>query len=474
MNKYEKHPFEDLTDSQLDEIMAYAAPMTAASVGNVYKRFRSGRREIQSKKYPMRLIAALVAVFAVALVGFTNVDNIQRLFQMLFGGAVQLEQTDYSSIGKSVTDNGFRMDVISAVRDSENLYLLAQLFDVEGDRLSEDIYIDSGTVTGVAKIMGENVAAMSGIKTNLLEYDKANQTAIFGIHARGEFLADEAVYRLRSFGNDKKSVSIDAAEINLYTLALNSSGQFIPFEAEKYDDVGLGANEEMDIEDISDCMALDVMDVHFPGYEREYISNIAYRDGLLHLQLNDTQRGRNNRVYLSLRNIRTGEELVDLYDLSYGTYSPDFPNGAEHYAVHHTEHVYRLDRLESLKDYAIHVEGEYYENVYHGDWQVRFDAPQEVTSVNLPVTGSVMVGGKQIEIKKVTVTPLSVVITSGDKTDNSFDVSLIYKDGTKKPLTESGMYIYGNGEQERHYTGVFRFQEIAKVVINDVGFDMPQ
>ena len=215
MNYYEKHPFEDLTDSQLDEIMAYAAPMTDASVKNVYNRFRSGRREIQSKKYPMRLIAALVAVFAVALVGFTNVDNIQRLFQMLFGGAVQLEQTDYSSIGKSVTDNGFRMDVISAVRDSENLYLLAQLFDVEGDRLSEDIYIDSGTVTGVAKIMGENVAAMSGIKTNLLEYDKANQTAIFGIHARGEFLADEAVYRLRSFGNDKKSVSIDAAEINL-------------------------------------------------------------------------------------------------------------------------------------------------------------------------------------------------------------------------------------------------------------------
>jgi hypothetical protein len=199
------------------------------------------------------------------------------------------------------------------------------------------------------------------------------------------------------------------------------------------------------------------MDISIPGYSRETISNVAYKDGRLHILFKTSQPGTGNNTWTALQHSGTKEGLRSLYSLSYDV------DG-----VFYQESVYELEHLESLEDYVLHVEGDYYENAYEGKWQVRFDAPQEVTSVDLPVDGA------PAPIKKVTVTPLSVVIlNSGETSRDGFAVTLIYNDGTRKPLTGSDMYTYENGDQEWHYANAFLFQEIVAVEINGVGLDFP-
>ena len=476
MNKNHKHPLEDLADYQLDGIMAYDTPMTDANIRNMYDRFQRERKTHKPGNSRKILAAILVAVIAIALVGFTNADRIQQLFRDLFGGSVQLAQNDYNNIGVSAMEQGFRVEVLSAVRDGENLYLLVDLTDVEQNRLSGDLYAMGG-VLGISKNLGEDVASMSGIKIDLLEYDESRSTATLGVHAIGSFASDEAVFSLSSFSIGEVIVDDDAPETDLYGIVKSTPPDFQPFDISVLGGaVSLSSSGGIisQFEDIKDMLVPDVINVPIPGFEEDYISNIAYRDGLLHMQISNGNNGRGEYELIALRHRETGEYLEPLYTLHYGVNYIDQPELQGIYPSVHTERAYELDSLEALKGYMLHAEGKSYQNVYRGQWQVRFTAPLEVTSVELPVSEPLSVGGKDIVINRATVTPLSVTVVLAESTEGDFNVVLVYENGERVSLANSGMFTYENGEQEWYFKNAFLFQQISKVEINGTAVDFPR
>ena len=475
MNMNQKHPLEDLDDYQLDGIMAYDTPMTDANMRNVYDRFRRERSFHKTGNRRKILAAVLVAVVAVALVGFSNADRIQQLFRNLFGGSVQLAQTDYNNIGESATEQGFRMEVLSAVRDGENLYLLVDLTDVEQDRLSDDLYAMGG-VFGISKNLGEDVASMSGIKIELLEYDGSLKTATLGIHATGAFESEEVVFSLSSFSIGEVIVDDDAPETDLFGIVNDTTPDFQPFDMYALGGVSLSSSGGIvqQFEDIEIMLTPDIINVPIPGFEEDYISNIAYKDGLLHMQISNGNVGRGEYELITLRHRETGEDMTPLYTLRYGINYADQPELHDIYPNIHTERVYELESLDVLKGYILHAEGRSYQNVYRGQWQVRFTAPLEVTSVELPVSQPLSIGGQDIAIKRVTVTPLSVTVVLSESTVGDFNVVLVYENGERVPLTNNGMFTYENGEQEWYFKNAFLFQQISTVEINGATFDFPR
>ena len=475
MNMNHEHPLEDLTDYQLDGIMAYDTPMTDANIRNMYDRFQTERKNRKPGNRRKTLVAILIAVVAIALVGFTNADRVQQLFRSLFGGPVQLVQTDYNSIGERAAEQGFRMEVLSAVRDGENLYLLVDLTDIEQDRLSDDLYATGG-VFGISKNLGENVASMSGIKIELLEYDKSRGTATLGVHATGAFESEEVVFSLSSFSTGEVVVDKDAPEIDLYSIVKNTTPDFQPFDMSELGGVSLSSSGIFQqLEDIGIMLTPDVINVTLPEVENDYISNIGYRDGLVHMQISSNHFGRGGYgLLIALRNRETGEDMTPLYTLRYGIDYADQPDFQGKYANIHTELVYALDSLEAIKDYVLHIEGKYYQNVYSGQWQVRFSAPLEATSVGIPVSQPLSIGGKDIAIKRLTVTPLSVTVVLSESTQGDFDVVLIYENGERVSLANSGMFTFENGEQEWYFKNAFLFQQISQLEINGAVFDIPR
>jgi len=474
MNAQYKHPLEDLSEQQLEEVSVYDIPMTEVNMHNIYNRFLQERKPHKSGNRRRLLTAILVAVIAVALVGFTNADRIQMLYYKLFGGTVQLEQNDYSKIGESATEQGFRMEVLSAVRDGENLYLLIDITDIEQNRLSDDLNTYVG-IEGISKNAGE--LSVTGAKTELLEYNGSRKTATLGVHAIGSFNEDEAVLTIPNFSCGEVNVDHDVPEIDLYSLVKDTPQAFQRFDAFSLGGWSLSARDSAfaDPTKIEDILVLDVIELHIPGYSKDYISNIAYRDGMLHVQYNcGDNRGSGDYGLATIRHRETGEDLAPLYTLIYGINYLDSPEFRDTYPNVHIERVYELESLEALNDYILHVAGRYYEKVYHGPWRVRFSAPMEITSVDLPVSGQLSVSGQSIEIKRVTVTPLSVTIVLGVTVFDDLEVAVIYANGDRKILALNGMFGYGNGEQEWYFTSAFLFREISSVEINGTIIEFPR
>lgn len=469
-----RHPLEDLADYQLDEVMAYDTPMTDINMISMYNRFLQERKIYKPRKRLKLLTAILVAVLAVALVSIASAGLIQNLFYNLFGGTVQLEQRDYSEIGESATDQGFQMDVLYAVRDGWNLYLLVNLTDIEQERLSDDLSA-IGFVEGISINPGENSASMSGFGVYLLEYDESRRTATLGVHATGNFENEEAVFTLSGFSCGKVLVDYDAPEIDLYSMVNNTQPDFIPFSLDRVDlgGVALSGSGVM-FNDIESILALDVINVTIPGFENDSVTNIAYKDGLLHVQISHGYAGHDVFEIIELRHKETGEILPPLYRLRYGINRIDDPELWNTPPNFHTETVYELENLEALKDYILHTEGRYYENEYVGRWQVRFTAPPETTSVDLHVTQPLNANGKNIDIKRVTVTPISVTIVLGETIFDDFDVAVIYENGERIVLTPNGMFGYENGEQEWNFRNAFLFQQISSVEIGGMMFAFPR
>jgi hypothetical protein len=148
MDYYPKHPYEDLTDSQLDEVMAYDIPMTDMNIANMLGRFERERNSLQQRIIPKRLAVILVAVISLALAGFAFINS--AFFDKIF--------TDYSP--------GFPL----TAEDDQIQKLLAGL--APGEILNTEIETADGRMK-VTAIRGNTLDAISyaGIDSDM-EYSE--------------------------------------------------------------------------------------------------------------------------------------------------------------------------------------------------------------------------------------------------------------------------------------------------------------
>ncbi len=489
MRPYHKHPLEDLTDNQLDDMMQYMFNFTEENREHIITKFEQARDVAKTKRPHKKIAAIALAGAMVFLVGFTNMDRIQQLYSKYFdGNASQISQ--YAEvIKKSSTDQGIRMDLLTAVNDGGDTYLFFDLVDETGDRLSENTRIAENWRLEGGKDLG-------GGNCELLEYDGKTKTAAFAAHSIGGRPGEEAVFTLNSFLS-KKVFDIDAKEIDIFDLATKNQGQFKDYR----ESGGYGgslsqeaAHKNFSLKDVDQVLEKDAIHLAIPGYDKGYISNIGYKDGLLHVQLNPDKEKGNEFSWLRLKNPQTGD-IVDPY--YYVLYEQD--------GLKYREYAFPIGELTKKNlDYIFNFVGFYFDTVVEGKWEVRFRVPTHMDTIQIASDEPILIDGKAVEIKKLTISPLSISfslaekaalsplppeeparsIISGffrgglsDEADDGSDlnVTVVYKDGSKDVRAKFGgigrqLGNY-NGWQEARISGpIMNLEDIVGIEINGTLF----
>ncbi|WP_207703490.1 hypothetical protein [Candidatus Enterococcus ferrettii] len=92
MNK-KKHPFEHLTDEQLDLFLEYSEiPITARNTETIKKQFRTKKLAKPRKNLSYKKIAilAVAAASIILLTAFTFRDELRLIYQKHFGSEVEV------------------------------------------------------------------------------------------------------------------------------------------------------------------------------------------------------------------------------------------------------------------------------------------------------------------------------------------------------------------------------------------------
>lgn len=495
MKPYHKHPLEELTDDQLDEMTQYMFNFTEENKERIITRFERAREGSKMKRPHKKIAAVALAAAMMFLAGFANVDRIQQLYSRYFGGhAAQISQ--YAEvIKKSGTDQGIRMDLLTAVNDGEDTYLFFDLVDETGDRLGENTFIDDWRLEGGKDLGGGNC--------QLLEYDEKTKTATFAVHSIGGRPGKEAVFTLNSFFADKKEFDIDAGEIDIFDLASKNQGRFENYKTYRESGYGGSLSQEawdnnFSLEDVEQVLEKDAIRLTIPGYDKGYISNIGYKDGFLHVQLNPDNEKGNEALWLRLKNPKTGDTVEPYYSVSFGVHERDGIKISNDYC----EYVFAIGELtkENL-DYIFNFGGFYFDTVVEGKWEVSFKVPSRMDSIQIACDEPVIIDGKAVEIKELTVSPLSISFSLMEKTASpqlsdeepalsgisifslgagdgaspgtNLHVTAVYKDGSKAAPAklEIGRLGNHNGGQEVRISGpIMNLQDIAGVEMNGTLF----
>ena len=463
MDRYPICPLEELSDEQLDNLLGDEWKATPDDISHIHTELKE---RVQRRK-PRRQIAivALVAALTLSLVGFANADRIQLLFGRYFGS--QQLSMYANDITDSSTENGFTLKAITAVKDGSDTYLFMDLTAEEGGKLSDDLTISICDADGIGKDLGETVTSMYGIGCELVEYDDQTATATIVAHLIGDFNGDQAIFTLRSFATGKKEIS-SILDVNLFDAVDSAQPEFMSFEYMEKNGVGYGYGDEDEFK--SHNMTPEDMECLNPGdlqltsnqYDFVEVSNLGYKDGLLHIQTRTRTLLPEDRAYPELRDQKSNV-LSSLYQTSFGF----IDSGMGLIASEYNEYVYDIGSLENLKNCTFGFYGHYYENTYGGKWQIKMDVPENMLTAEYDINRIITTDRGDVHVQKIVVTPISATIILDATIEQAPEVSAVYRDGTVTMLKEGGMFTYEDGKQERRYTGTFiDMEKLAYIKIN--------
>lgn len=462
-----QNPLENLPDDALHDIASYEHPFDDDRTERIKARFaqkiaaasaeqhgatvpRCVDEKKQAPEVPHRRTGRFVALFAAAalivLAGFAYADRIQELFVSYFGGGAEIA-TQAQTIGASTTDQGIKLDVAAAINDGETTYLVVDLQDTTGDRLSDKLHF------GKMSLDGDD---SHGYGEETLSYDPETKTATLMMQGSGLASGETATLSISNIYANRAEHSMVAEDLDLAGL-LGQGGTFE--DIDWMSEGGLSGGSSTDfvaeghrIEDVDRVLVRDEMHVAIPGLDTGYLSNICYQDGLLHVQMNPTDEvsgGPEAMQSFNLIDTRTGEKIDIYYEVGYGTYECP-KDGMTYLACDYREAVFRIDEAD-LPYYRLHVYGFSHDTLIEGNWEVAFTVPERIDVLEIETSVTLPDRGKNFIVDAVSVSPLGVklsftyeALADENAVDAAVqqnavdaDVRLVYRDGTERDMSEA-------------------------------------
>lgn len=461
-----QNPLENLPDDALHDIASYEHPFDDDCTERIKARFaqkiaaasaeqrgttapRCVDEEKQAPEVPHRRTGRFVALFAAAalivLAGFAYADRIQELFVSYFGGGAEVAK-QAQVIGSRTTDQGIKLDVAAAINDGETTYLVVDLQDTTGDRLSDKLHFGKMSLDD----------GSHGYSEETLSYDPESKTATLMVQGSGLASGETATLSISNIYANRAEHSMVAEDLDLEGL-LGQGGTFEDIDWMSEGGLSGGSNTDFvaeghRIEDVDRVLVRDEMHVAIPGLDTGYLSNICYQDGLLHVQMNPTDEVSGSPEAMQSFNLidtRTDEEIGIYYEVGYGTY--EHPKDDLLYlACDYREAVFRIDEAD-LPYYRLHVYGFSYDTLIEGNWEVAFTVPERIDVLEIETSVALPDRGKNFVVDAVSVSPLGVklsftyeALADENAVDAAVqqnavdaDVRLVYRDGTERDLSEA-------------------------------------
>lgn len=416
MNK-QKHPFEHLTDEQLDAFLEYSEiPITTKNTETIKKQFHAKKLANPRKRNSFKRMAilAIAAASILLLTAFTFRNELRLIYQKHFGSEIEVLLANSDRLNQEVEDQGIRLKAVGSFKDGKTTYFVAQLTDLTEDRLAEDTQIESWQM-------------LNGGNSRIVDYDKATKTATLVTQAVEWEKGIKPGYVLKSFTSHRKDFQ------ETYSVPWKEIPQSNKWEnraaAEGF---GGGADPKelerlsLDFEELSKTYLTPSKDSVKLGEYAE-ISAMSFKDGLLHLQTKELNTV-GSATFISLKNRETGNSITEIasYSVDAGTHNNE--TGCSDYY----EHIFEMDEKD-LADFDLHAEGFVSTTYQKGNWAIQLQEPKELPAKHLP-DQAVTINEQQIQLKDIRLSPISI---SFDHTGalNGSAVELVLKDGATKKLT---------------------------------------
>lgn len=376
----------------------------------------------------MAAAAALIAAYPVTAGAQAAYRAVSEWVTASVSGEVA--QNIYA-VNDSVTDQGIKVEVESAVNDNHNALVFITVQDTEGKgRLAEDIDLCDSFDLDIGGVKGHVVA------TAVMDsYDPATQTARFYTYQtiHGDIADKPVTAHLTGIMAHKTKIPTCDTGIDLAAIVQQNpkvGGSAI----KEINGIGYTNIEEPARPKKSDILTPDVMDVPLGnGLDFVHISNIGYIDGRLHIQTRWDASFDNHGELKLCRKDYTGDYDSDAFwdsvapvsgiDTIYFDTAEDKANNSFYSHTKHIEYLFDV-APEDLRDYHLIATDMVKDGTLtRGDWQVKF---------KMQHTESLLLDGGR-EAKSVEITPLGVYVEGYTGKDTP-RVVITFADGSTETI----------------------------------------
>lgn len=453
------------------------------------------------------LAAFLIVLATVGLVSCSNYDEgriskadplLNLLNQTYFFEKAPEKLFFGTAVTDSASDQGAEINYLSAFHDGEATYIFFTVTDTGAGLFSKgcngcDLSLDQYDFL-------EKTGYNDSRQYDLISYDEDALTATFCVEYIGPLQTEELSFHIYSMTGNQKKINMEFGDVDLYQILNNSAGEFEPESEYTGNGTGFGiydektgqtrtvempAFEEGNGDTIyrlkKDAMSFSVEDAE--GNHAADITNIGWRNGWLHIQVNPL----NSIAWetnFNLKRNNTGELIYSPFNFCFGPVQ-DGREPNDYY-----EYVFYVGDLEAENlDCTITFQNEDYRAAsLQGDWEIKLSIPDSLVK-RLAAEKAVLVGAQELILRRAVISPVNITLFASAKDfpeedtptlhrirPEALDLKILYHDGSSVEIPKNSGRALGNqkGNMFRFIYTAENFDDIAGLEINGVLFSVEE
>lgn len=452
-------------------------------------------------------LAIVLVLTAIGFSGCTNVEEEQEKSKdpvmNLIGQTYFFDKApEELSFGKAIqdtdSDQGVTIKYLSAFHDGEATYIFFDLTDTGANLFCRgsngfDFSLDEYDFL-------EKTGYNDSRQYDLISYDEKTRTATLCVEYIGPLQTEELSFHIYSVTGNQKTINTEFEDVDLYEMLKKTTGEFEPESEFVGGSTGFGIFDEKTGESRTvempefdegngdtvyrlkkDALSIPVDDTE--GNHVADITNIGWRNGWLHIQLNP-ENSIKWETNFNLKNNKTGDLIYSPFNLSFGTVQ----DGEE--LNDYREYVFYVgDMTEENLDCTIaFIKSAYRATSLKGDWDLTLSIPDSLLK-NLEAGKTVPLKDQELLIQRAVISPVNITLFASRKdvpeeyTDRFYGISstdlnlkIIYQNGKTAEVPNEAGQLIGNqkGNLFRYIYSAENFGEITGLEVNGVLFPVKE
>lgn len=448
-------------------------------------------------------LLAFVLITVLGLSGCENAGKVQEkpvdpimdlLNQTAFFEKAPEELYFGKAAGDTDSDQGVTLKYLASFFDGEATYIFFNLTDTGANLFSPgsngfDLLLDK---YDFLEKTGYNDSRLY----DLISFDEKTKTATLCFEYIGPLQTEDLSFHIYSIIGNQKKINRDFGEIDLYEILGKTPGEF------EQESEFMGASTSFGIMDEQtgetrrvempefnegdgsaiyrlkkDALSIPVEDTE--GNHVADITNIGWKDGWLHVQVNPEDNIKWGAGF-NLKNNRTEELIYSPFNFSFGpVQGGERPN--DYY-----EYVFYIGDLskENIDCNIAFRNSFYHATSLKGDWEIKLSIPDTLLK-KLEADKAVPLGDQQLLIRRAVISPVNVTLFASreDVPEESIsrfynirpedlNLKIIYGDGSTAEIPKESGGVHGNqkGNMFRFRCTTENFEDITGLEVNGVLF----
>ncbi|MCL2592931.1 MAG: DUF4179 domain-containing protein [Defluviitaleaceae bacterium] len=457
-----KNLISELSEQQLDELLAYTPTFSDKNHANIKARFmEEASRKVEKTKRPFRkaflpyAAAILILMTSTAVFAAVTYLDLGHIFNSFFNNA---NVTNRFDVGKTVVREGIEITVISVYTDGLQAYAMLEIADLQENRLSNNL-----------GLVFENRYYHAYIVTPII-YSEATRTALVSIRIDYQIPLDtNMAFTINDLLLGARNVIFEPIAFPL-SLHARQRDMIVRAEWEEAASKGLivdgGTTARIGLEEEPQLfLHINEIEETLPNADWAVITNIGLNNEFLHIQIRRTETWNldSNFGHLNLLD-ENDEPIWSIFSIRRGDY---------------TEYVFDIGSADRLDEITLAFAGMVVDAVVPGPWEfdISIAAQAEKVSAMLEIQNSQYFNQADITISPMTTSIRFFATNEMDSLEfvrrmrgyvmDFGDPFITLKDGTTVELFPDSVMFGSDGGISNFNSFYFDISQIFSITILD-------